>query len=248
MNLFQKRIDCYSNTKLISKQCYPVYKPSIKYKYDDAFQLRNNNYNTITRIVDNDTIDTAIMYIKDGYKPLVLNLADDCIPGGAVELGSGAQEESLFRRSNYCLSCNSDFYPLRADEAIYSPEIVVFKDTEANNWRLYENVVKMDFIACPGLKYPKTISNWLLPDDVETLKNKIRLIFQTGYNNGHDVLILGALGCGAWRSPPEHVAEICLEICKEYHGMFKYVVFAILGIGNTGINNYNVFMKTFSQK
>jgi uncharacterized protein (TIGR02452 family) len=262
MEIFQKRIDCYKHTITLAKQKYPISKPSIKYIYDPKFTF-TKKYNTIIKVIDNDTIDTAIQIICKNYKPLVLNLADDVIPGGCVETGSGAQEESLFRRSNYFLSLQYDrkYYPILHNEAIYSPEITVFKSNEKMGWKLFDNPITMDFIACPGLKYPRVITQIddngksvkrLEDYNIEILKNKIRLIFQIGYKNNHNVLVLGALGCGAWRSPPEHVAEIFQEICKEYNGMFKFIIFAVLkGAGDnvrasTTIDNYDIFTKYFS--
>lgn len=261
MNIFQQRIDCYKHTQLFSKQKYPISQESIKYFFDKDFSY-TKKYNTIIKVIDNDTIDTAIQIIRKKYNPLVLNLADDCIPGGCVETGSGAQEESLFRRSNYFLSLKYDrkYYPIKHDEAIYSPDITVFKSNEKTGWKMFDNPIKMDFIACPGLKYPRTISNTsndgvimkrLEEHNIEILKNKIRLIFQIGYKTNHDVLVLGALGCGAWRSPPEHVAEIFQEICNEFDGMFKFVIFAVLrGAGdnvktNFRIDNYDIFTRYF---
>lgn len=46
-----------------------------------------------------------------GNNPVVLNLADILVPGGCVESGSGAQEESIFRRSNITRTLTQDFYP-----------------------------------------------------------------------------------------------------------------------------------------
>jgi uncharacterized protein (TIGR02452 family) len=265
MEIFQKRIDCYRDTTKLAKLYYPISTPSIKYIFDETFTFQPK-YNTEIMVVNIDTIDAAIKFIEKKYSPLVLNLADDVMPGGCVEMGSGAQEESLFRRSNYFLSLqyNNQYYPIRFNEAIYSPKITVFKDNEANGWQLYSKPVVMDFIACPGLKYPKTEMQTLTQSDgdgdsngikrlcagdIEILKNKIRLIFQIGYKNNHNVLILGALGCGAWRSPPEHVAEIFNEVCKEYNGMFRYVIFAVLrGSGDFvksryHVENYGIFSK-----
>lgn len=187
MEIFQKRIDCYKHTITLAKQKYHISKPSIKYIYDPKFTF-TKKYNTIIKVIDNDTIDTAIQIICKNYKPLVLNLADDVIPGECVETGSGAQEESLFKHSNYFLSLQYDrkYYPILHNEAIYSPEITVFKSNEKMGWKLFDNSITMDFIACPGLKYPRVITQIddngksvkrLEDYNIEILKNKIRLIF-----------------------------------------------------------------------
>lgn len=50
---------------------------------------------------------------------------------------------------------------------------------------------------------------------VEPIKNKIRTIFRIGLIHGHDSLVLGALGCGAFRNPPRHVAQLFHEVMEE---------------------------------
>jgi len=46
-----------------------------------------------------------------GIQTAVLNLADTLVAGGMVGSGSGAQEESIFRRSNYCRNLDQALYP-----------------------------------------------------------------------------------------------------------------------------------------
>lgn len=45
--------------------------------------------------------------------------------------------------------------------------------------------------------------------------------------NGNEVVILGAFGCGAFRNPPEIVAEAYSELMEEYKYDFKTVEFAV---------------------
>ena len=60
--------------------------------------------------------------------------------------------------------------------------------------------------------------------------NKIRTIFRIALVNGHDSLVLGAFGCGAFRLPPEAVAEQFSRVLAEpeFECRFRAVVFAIL--------------------
>tara|TARA_B110000261_G_scaffold132641_1_gene149119 strand:- start:1134 stop:1409 length:276 start_codon:yes stop_codon:yes gene_type:complete len=58
---------------------------------------------------------------------------------------------------------------------------------------------------------------------------KIETIIQTAIKFKYETIIFGALGCGAWRNPPKHVAQIFKEVLNNY--------FAIL---NTTDENYMV--------
>ena len=90
----------------------------------------------------------------------------------------------------------------------------------------------LSFVACPAVKYPITEmrnkERRLSEDDADALKTKIRLIVQVAVANGHDTVIFGAMGCGAWNCPPKHVAEIFKETLQELNGILAHYVFAIL--------------------
>jgi hypothetical protein len=236
--------------------------------------------------LNQDAIDVALDLLSTGkaHRPLVLNLADDIFAGGCVNQGSGAQEESLFRRTNYyqTLVNNSQsaqgtvhsdnlvvlgllrsrrslcegykerqpsdqtdaLYPIENGEAVYSPEVTILKSSEETGWQLYpvDQRPVLAFVACPGLKYPEWIvdeygEHRLTSEDVQILKDKIAVIIQVAAQYKHDAIVLGALGCGAWRNPIKHVAEIFKSVLDAYEGLVPYVVFAIL---STSDEHYNI--------
>lgn len=241
-SIFAKRINCWENTKELFKYRNLPQK-SLKIKYDDTFTYHKKYNKSSINFVDMDTIDCGLTM---AHNPLVLNLADDCFAGGCVNMGSGAQEESLFRRTNYFQSLLQDLYPIKNDEALYSPNISIIKSSENTNWKLFTSnnnneLPSLSFIACPGIKYPHTINInneiQLNQEDVEILKHKIKLIIQIAIKFNHDTIIFGALGCGAWKNPPKHVAQIFKEILTEFDGVMLNYYFAIM---NTTNDNYIV--------
>jgi uncharacterized protein (TIGR02452 family) len=193
-----------------------------------------------------DAIDCCLVHSPNA---LVLNLADDLFPGGCVAQGSGAQEEALFRRTNYCDTLKQKLYPIKNDEAIYSPQVSVIKTNEKTGWEILDKYPRIAFIACPGLKYPNVVNvngePRLQEEDVEILKIKVKTIIQTAVIFNHDTIIMGALGCGAWRNPVKHVAEIFKEVLQECDGVIKNYYFAIL---NTTDENYLVRNRDTSKK
>ena len=72
------------------------------------------------------------------------------------------------------------------------------------------------------------------------LRRRIRRIFEIAAAEGNNVLILGAFGCGAFRNPPEVVAEVFREVQEEYKKAFEVIEYAVYHT-NREIRNYKVF-------
>jgi uncharacterized protein (TIGR02452 family) len=239
-NIFIKRINCWNDTLNISNNLLPLPPSSLKIKYDDSFNYYKVYEKSNIKFFDMDSIDCCLTYAPNA---LVLNLADDNFPGGCVSMGSGAQEEALFRRTNYCSSLKIELYPIKNDEIIYSPKISVIKTNENTGWKLLDinSCPKISFIACPGIRHPDTIivnnEIKLKETDVDILKKKIITIIQTAIKFKYETIIFGALGCGAWRNPVKHVAQIIKEVLYNYDGFILNFYFAIL---STTDDNYIV--------
>lgn len=223
MNDYYRRIAVWEDT--LKRAPSLAGPPSVKIVHDPGYGLPRPFGTTEVRLVDGDLIDVAREYLRD--RPLVHNLADDCFPGGCVNVGSGAAEESLFRRTNYFRSLTLHFYPILHTEAVYSPRITVFKEGEDSGFARCEPF-QLDFVACPGLRHPRlTPEGHLAPEDVSRLETKIETLFQTAHRHGHGVLVLGAMGCGAWKNPPLDVAQAFRRVIQGHSGTFSLVVFAI---------------------
>jgi hypothetical protein len=116
------------------------------------------------KVLDKDCIELALIVQKVGGNPVVLNLSDDYAAGGAIMSGSGAQEESLWRRTALCHTQKQRFYPLCAPgkpaDLLYSPQVSVLRDTEAKGYTWFPAPYKkLDFIAIPALK--SHIHKWI---------------------------------------------------------------------------------------
>lgn len=245
-NIKDTRIKVWGETEGVSQRL-PHPPKSVKHTFQSDHRPQKKYEEMDVRVTKEDTIVAARHLMDEGLRPLVLNMADDVFSGGCVSTGSGAQEESLFRRMNYCVSLHNDprknrFYPIAHDEAVYSPGITVFRSTEDTNYRFLNRPFKLDFIACPGIKYPVLDdTGHLLETDTTILEQKIRLILQVGQDMGHDSLVLGALRCGAWNNTPGDVAACFERILSKYPLIFKVIVFAILSVTDYDSKNYEIF-------
>lgn len=226
-------------------------------------------YDTEIKVLNEDTLVTAKILLDEGLRPAVLNMASRRNPGGGVTTGSGAQEENLFRRTNlfrslyqfaiyaskYGLKKSPCQYPLdRNWGGIYTPGATVFKGAESEGYPLLEDPFEVDFIAVPAVNRPELDGEGMIvPYLAEATKNKMRTLFRIALVHGNDSLVLGALGCGAFRNPPEHIAQIFHQVLEEdeFKDRFKKIFFAILDDHNTGHKhnpdgNYLPFVKEFA--
>ena len=201
---------------------------------------------TIVEVQNIDCLYAGVQLKEEGYNPAVLNMASRRNPGGGVTTGAGAQEETLFRRTNlfrslyqfapyaeqYGIKPSHHQYPLdRNFGGVYTPDAIYFRDSEQKGYALLEKPVSLSFITVAGMNRPDlTDGGMIAPYHVGPIKNKIRTIFHMGLVQGHDSLVLGALGCGAFRNPPRHVARLFHEVMDEpeFKNKYRRIVFAIL--------------------
>jgi uncharacterized protein (TIGR02452 family) len=263
---FLERCDCWLDTKAAVAALPPSrILPSVKVRFDASrWPPSGDGIKGIQdiRVIDADTIDCALAFADAGLRPAALNLADDHMPGGCVDIGSGAQEESLFRRTALCATLDRAMYPILDDEGIYSPDVAVLKASEADGWAPgpRDPGRTLSFLTVPGVSYPvcdypaddlKHGLPRLKPVDARRLAVKVRTMLQIAHDRGHDCVVLGASGCGAWRCPPEHVAEVFAEVLAECPaGAFRVVAFAILrspADGERRTGNFEIFEKGVSR-
>ncbi len=217
-----------------------------------------------------DSLTCAKKHIDEGFKPAVLNMANRQTPGGGVLGGAGAQEENIFRRTNAFMSMYqfADFagkyniprsnclYPMdRNFGGIYSPDVTVFRGEEKDGYPLLENYYRVSLVSVAAMNRPEIDSDGNIASYlVEGVKNKIRTVLAIAAENGHDSIVLGAMGCGAFRNPPSHIARLFHEIIDgEFNGRFKKITFAILEDHNSvrkdsAEGNFAPFYREFCEK
>ena len=84
--------------------------------------------------------------------------------------------------------------------------------------------------------------------EADLMKDKISSILYAAKAAGRKNLVLGALGCGAYRCPPTHVAQIFAEAIQEVESEIRleHIVFAVLNDHNAYFgDNFQQFKKVF---
>ena len=137
--------------------------------------------------------------------------------------------------------CNA--YPLDINfGGIYSPDVTFFRHGPTDGFEFRKKPFRCGVISGAALNFRentryvneelkyKAADGGFTPEGDAIQMNKIRTIFRIALANGHDSLVLGAFGCGAFRLPPEAVAEQFSRVLDEpeFESCFRAVVFAIL--------------------
>ncbi|KAH3758127.1 TIGR02452 family protein [Pelomyxa schiedti] len=195
-----------------------------------------------------DCIEVALELKQRGLNPAVLNMASASHPGGGYKTGAGAQEENLHRRTSlfHCLEDPYRVnphrlwrYPIPEFGVLYSPNVPTFRQSEAHAYAFLDTVQELSYISAaaynqPPLDTDRTTGDPILSGKVlRDTEHKIHVIFQVAIENGHDSLVLSALGCGAYGNPPVSIALLIKQALRQYGQYFQTVAIAVIDDHNT---------------
>jgi uncharacterized protein (TIGR02452 family) len=239
----EELIKVFEDTKLKSLTTYEGnYRPSIKVTTSTYDSPKPKSRIVVENL---DSVSALVKYGSIG-RVAVLNMASPKRPGGGVRDGAKAQEECLFRCSNLISRIPESMYPLKDNEAIYTEDVVFFKDFYYNDMSpTYCDVIT---IAAVNLNGENIINNDFTNSDyIQLTKEKIKLMISSA-DSKVDTLILGAWGCGVFKNDPRSIAELFREVLVDlnYQNMFDKIVFAIIQDSNSVGNNYEIFKSVFN--
>ncbi|KAL8854541.1 MAG: hypothetical protein Q9221_000576 [Calogaya cf. arnoldii] len=224
---------------------------------------------TKIRVINMDTLDVAHQIsvtsptVTDSTAPppvLVLNMANAHWAGGGFMKGAIAQEEALCYRSSLYFTLKHHFYPMADKAAIYSPTVVVIRESLAKQHRILDlrriddlpvvSVVSMAALRDPSIlrRVSDGLETYAKPADRELMRAKMRMVLRVAAAQGHRQLVLGALGCGAFGNPRGEVVNLWKEVFLEPEfggGWWKDVVFAVLDSNHNedADSNFGVFFR-----
>ena len=216
-----------------------------------------------------DCLEEAMRLKSQGLQRVaLLNMANATQPGGGWKGGAGAQEENCHRRTNLCeflmdtsggawRNHGRPCYPIaRGDKVplelgvLYSPAVCVFRGPESDGYPFMQQPFFVDVISCAATRRPILDGERLVPTEEVKLKAKIKALLQLAKTHRIQALVLSALGCGAFKNPPAHVAQLFkTELLGEFDGEFESVVFAILEDNNSHqMHNLEGNLKPFQRE
>lgn len=194
-------------------------------------------YDTQIGVQNETSLAAALKLIQAGHHPAVLNFASATHPGGGFLNGAGAQEEYLARSSGlYACLVNNDMYPfhrarhdpLYMDYAIYSPDVPV---SRADDGTPLDQPYVVGIITSPAVNANELLQHHphRRTEICPAMWTRILKVLAIGAIQGHDAMVLGAWGCGAFGNDSREIAELFRKALQEnFRGTFQRVLFAIV--------------------
>ena len=203
-------------------------------KINEKYHVHTNCSKPETRVENISTVEAVRILTKEGKTDIgVLNFASAKNPGGGFLNGAKAQEESITVSSTLytTLTLHKEYYEqnranksmMYLDYAIYSPEVVFFRD---ERFQLAEVPVKASVLTLPAVNMGQVL---LKGENVQeakrVMRRRMKLALSIFAEQKAKHLVLGAYGCGVFRNDPKEVAAWWKELLEEGMGQYFVSVF-----------------------
>ena len=164
-----------------------------------------------------DMIDYAASCVRAGARVGLLDMACASRAGGGFLKGSRAQEERLCARSalfpRLCLYASTGHYPLVAGSAVAVRGVCLLRDSAFNAWSGVQPNV--DVIAAAAPRYQSEAAARADVQLETRLTDLWCAVLVAAASSGVDVLVVSALGAGAYHNPPEVVARALVAALEQ---------------------------------
>lgn len=202
--------------------------------------FQNKHFKTFFEVTDETSMNAVRRLLDDENEIniLCLNFASAKNAGGGFLTGAQAQEESIARATGLypcLLKATKDYYELHrqmkscvyTDTMIYSPDVPIFKTESGSNLDGLQKVSLITSAAVnTGVVMQREPNN--IPLIESLMRQRIDKVLVLAQERGHEVLVLGAWGCGVFQNDPEKVALWFKEALEtRFKNCFKRIVFAV---------------------
>lgn len=142
----------------------------------------------------------------------ILNMASPLSPGGGFLNGASSQEESLCMRTTLLPSLRDNYYRLPEVGAIYTPDVMVFRDENSDDVLPKRERWFVDCITAAMLRSPETERDelergrYVNDKDRDLVLQKMRMVLRICQIKEIKKVVLGAWGCGAYGNPVGEIA------------------------------------------
>ena len=235
-----------SHTEAMDRQYSEEIKKSIEgtVLYEPDFERNETAGSGAGFLLEQSYTQDSVMKNAGKEKTAVLNFASYRHAGGGFLNGALAQEEALCHASFLynVLRAFPGYYEwneahynrgMYMNRALYSPGVCFFGNNDRDH--VYADVITC---AAPNRSVLLKTGRFSEKDNETALQDRIRFIRDICDNEGVEILIAGAFGCGVFAQNPEAVAA-CFKECFS-DTKVKKVIFAV-----PPDRNYPPFEKVF---
>jgi uncharacterized protein (TIGR02452 family) len=197
-------------------------------------EANSSQHDTIIEVVNETTLSAGKRLMEIGCHPVLLNFASATNPGGGFLNGARAQEEYLARSSCLyeCIRSNAmypfhraNYHPLYTDYLIYSPGVPVIRD---DNGALLEVTHTIAIITCAAANASR-LGAERRHEIGPAMMRRICKVLSVGIAHGHDGIVLGAWGCGAFGNDGHEIAHLFHDaLSSRFKGSYRRVIFAVV--------------------
>ena len=193
-----------------------------------------SQYDTVIEVVNETTLSAGKRLMDFACHPVLLNFASAINPGGGFLTGARAQEEYLARSSCLYASIRSNpmyafhranYDPLYTDYLIYSPGVPVIRDDSGTLLGVPYTIAMITCAAANANHVPAERRQEIGP----AMSQRICKVLSAGIAQGHDGIVLGAWGCGAFGNDGHEIASLFHDaLSNKFKGTYRRVIFAIV--------------------
>jgi len=247
------------NTVNIGPQLRQAVANSILYTPDDRNRvlvfardtMKEKGLKTKIEVWKCTTLEATSRLSGKTPKVCALNFASAKNAGGGFATGARGQEESLARSSGLflCLAGKPAYYDANKLERtsaythhmIHSPAVPIFKDDEGAH--LHQPYF-VNFITAPAVNWGTAVKKVGESKLTTTMQERAEMVLAVAARHREETLVLGAWGCGVFKTPVQTVADIFKNLLltrdSPFENFFQHVVFAV-----PQPETFEVFKETF---
>ncbi|KAG5657891.1 hypothetical protein KAF25_007924 [Fusarium avenaceum] len=169
---------------------------------------------------------TKTDFKNDRARVTILNMSSPLNPGGGFLNGANSQEESLCMRTTLYPSLKDEWYRIPDLSSIYTPNVLVFRDEEAEDLdkkdRFYVDCITAAMLRAPEFEMNgEGVATYANRKDREIAQAKMTAVMRIAVMKKTKRLVLGAWGCGAHGNPVGEIARLWKAVLRPRHDKSK---------------------------
>jgi len=200
----------------------------------------------VQRLVQQERLETGLLVLGNAKNR-----------GGGFRHGAGAQEESIYFRSDFLLCVERDPAVVGAKRqggpadseipiggVLLSETVVGFRGAD---WKPVAEPFEFVGLTAVARDKPRLVDGKLESAYLHEMQKTIANVLCVAHSCGAEAVVLGALGCGAFANPSQDVAAAMHSVVDQFRHFFKVIEISVIEDHNSGGINLSTFREAFER-